>query len=404
MRRILSSIVLPLIVLSLPPLFAYGSISYEPSGSCAGCHADIYSSWKGSRHAASLVNPLFRKSLEEIRQGEPGSGGKCLFCHEPSSTVPEAPLRAKGTPREGVTCDFCHTVYAARISDQFPRFLNRPGTKRGPLEGAKSTHHGAACWPLIQDAKLCAGCHELNNPHNVGILTTGSEWRESVYREEGVQCQNCHFLKPYREVTLLRKKLAADEPPDHGVRGGHVPMFLEEAFRMSGYIVALDDSACVELEILNDMGGHKLPTGMPTHRMILKARLFDERGFILGEREMTFARVLGDQTGAPLDSPEDMFLRATRVLSDNRFAPKEKRKISIAFPLEKERERMFATVSLSYELPSKTNIPGTETIGFKNIIIPHKIWQFPTGRLLALSIIILAALIVYVAFRRAKLL
>ena len=98
-----------------------------------------------------------------------------------------------------------------------------------------------------------------------------------------------------------------------------------------------------------------------------------------------------------------MFLRATRVLSDNRFAPKEKRKISIAFPLEKERERMFATVSLSYELPSKTNIPATETIGFKNIIIPHNIWQFTTGRLLALFIIIIAALTIYVAFRRAKL-
>jgi hypothetical protein len=402
MQRISSFIVLSLFLSSLLCAPAYGSASYEPAFICEDCHIEVYDRWTGSRHAASFNNPLFRNSLDKVLETAPGYGRKCFFCHGPTATVPEGSMRAGRTVKEGVTCDFCHTVYAARLSDEFPRYLNSPGTKRGPVEGAVSTHHEAEFSHLSQDSKLCAGCHEFKNQHNVGILTTGSEWKESSYSDDGVHCQNCHLPQPYRKVRLLRKKMAFDKPSDHRMNGGHVTYLLRDALEMGGNLIATDDRACIELELVNDRGGHKLPTGIPTHRIVLLARLFDERGFKIGERELFFERVLGDETGTPLASPEDMFLRATSVLSDNRLAPKEKRKLSLAFPLEEKRDRMFATVSLSYELPSKTWIPETERIVFSNMIIPYHIWQVPWGSLFILLMIFIAGLLIYCTFKGEK--
>lgn len=363
---------------------------------------EIYERWMASQHATSFINPLFRSRLEKVLESAPGHGRECFFCHGPSATVPEASLRARMTVKEGVSCDFCHTVYAARISSDFPRFLNRPGTKRGPNEPSKNPYHDTMYSPLTQESKLCAGCHEFKNRHNVGVLTTGTEWKESSFSGNSIHCQNCHLTRPYRKVRLLRKEMHFDKPPDHGMMGGHLMALLRDALKMEGSIVIRGEMASIELDILNDRAGHKLPTGIPTHRIALLARLFDERGVRLGEQELFFERVLGDESGTPLISPEEMFLHATQVLRDNRIASDKRRNLSVTFPLKENYDRMFATLSLFYELPSEIQLGEMERIEFSSLIIPYNVWQFPWRKLFFLLFIVIAAMLIYGTLKRAK--
>lgn len=326
----------------------------------------------------------------------------CRFCHSPVAMIPEKLKRTEITDREGVTCDFCHTVQEVRIDGDFPRYINTPGTKRGPVGKAKSPYHETAFSPLLLDAKFCAGCHEFTNQHGVPILTTYSEWEKSFYRGEGVHCQYCHLPQLYKDEQYLPGSDKPDAPPDHTMRGAHFPEKIREAVRMSAILRSRKQEATLDIELFNDKSGHKVPTGIPTHKLIVSAKLIGDRGEVIGKKQVYIERVLGNKEGNPLTSAPDIFLNARSVLKDNRIGPKEKRKLSIDFPLKKRLENLSATVSLQYELPSPDPNLKKVKINIDTITIPRSGGKFPFQTIITLLLLITAGLIVYDIVLRMK--
>lgn len=374
---------------------------YESSKLCRGCHMEIYRQWLKSGHSESFTDPLFRECLQGVVQRSSGQGGQCFFCHSPTATVPESSLRACQTVREGVTCDFCHTVKAARISEGFPRYLNAPGAKRGPMQGEMSMHHPMYRSPLILESKLCAGCHEFTNRHGVGILTTGTEWKRSVYGANGTTCQECHLPRDSEDIGLLMKQVSYQGPPNHRMREPTGTGRLKDAFTLMGYLFIKRQRAYVEVELSNEKGGHMLPTGMPSHRIVLVTKLVGETGNLLGLRELYFERVLGDERGNVLRYPDEMISRGEKVLRDSRIGPKETRTLGLVFPLLTKQENLYAELQLLYELPSRFHPMVRERLPIYSITIPYHIWNVPWEIIIFLSILAASTIVAYRVFRPA---
>jgi len=103
---------------------------------------------------------------------------------------------AQAVSRQGVTCDFCHTVKDVDLSKEWPPFQLDPGpVKRGPFAYSKPFAGHQAEYSALHPAKplLCAGCHEFTNSNGLRVLATYSEWKESPYAGRGVSCQDCHM-------------------------------------------------------------------------------------------------------------------------------------------------------------------------------------------------------------------
>lgn len=394
--------ILALLLLSLPFSARTVAETYEPAAVCKSCHRMIHDEWAASAHARSFTGNTFRESLTLHIDDAGGGGALCISCHAPTATVPEAAMRAKRTVREGVTCDFCHTAVSTRGGGEYPRFANIPGTKRGAVDDARSPHHDAAFSALHLESRFCSGCHQFRNRHGVDVLSTYGEWEKTEHRNSGTHCQNCHLPKPYRNVQLIRKKLGVDWPADHSFRGGHDPQGLREAFSLMGYLFATSMRAYVEVELKNEKAGHMLPTGIPSHRIVLVARLFDGEGKELGIRELSFERVLGDEKGKRLTEPGAFYFQAKSVLKDDRIAPGEKRSIATVFPLTEAPETLSAKVVLSYESPSATPAGGVSRIPFYSITIPYHRWDVPWEWLTAFILLLIAGMAAYMLHRTTK--
>jgi hypothetical protein len=378
-----------------------GAEMYKSAKSCRECHLEIYGQWMSSRHAGSFTDPLFRESFNRLIKTSPGGLEQCFFCHAPLGTVSESPSKAGPVIREGVTCDFCHTVNEVTVTGSFPKYLNRPGLKRGPIKSARSTYHNAMYSPLILQSKLCEGCHEFRNRHGVGILTTVSEWKESSYCADGTYCQNCHMPRPFKDMVFLSKRVNADTYPDHRMNFSPGPGQYKDAFRFMGYLFIKRQRAYVEIALLNDKGGHMLPTGIPSRRIGLTTKLIDDKGNKLGKQELFFERLLGDGRGNILTSPEEILLHAEKVLRDSRIAPGEDRKLSMIFPLLKSPKTLYAELTLFYEFPSRLRSSVKKRIPIKSITIPYHSWNAPWEIIILIIILVAAGSIAYAVFKPA---
>lgn len=120
---------------------------YAGSSACAGCHADIHSTWGSTRHSQAFSSPIFQEDW-----AKQGSNISCLECH---TTGYDA---ATGSyAEEGVACESCH----------------------GPLQ---SGHPLEASMPITPDYTLCARCHK----------TTTDEWQASGHGAVNINCEACH--------------------------------------------------------------------------------------------------------------------------------------------------------------------------------------------------------------------
>jgi hypothetical protein len=146
-------------------------------------------------HAVAAIDPVFIESLTRAeKQGDDKIRRLCLGCHSPVA-VALNDLRLKlAVSREGVTCDFCHTVKTVNLSDGNRRFTNNPGpVKMGPGGKDFVPPHKLGNNYLLMQSEFCAACHEWENPRGLMILGTYSEWKASFYPGEKVSCQQCHM-------------------------------------------------------------------------------------------------------------------------------------------------------------------------------------------------------------------
>ena len=169
---------------------------YSSHKVCAPCHVDIHSDWIESAHANAVTDPAFQAGLEEsvARHGE-DSKRLCLSCHAPTTRFTHSTNLQDPLVREGITCDFCHTVKSVDLSRPDSPFEMVPGrVKYGPFQYAPSPAHGTAFSILHRNKPtFCAPCHEYKTAGGFPALTTYTEWTQGPYPALGVSCQDCHM-------------------------------------------------------------------------------------------------------------------------------------------------------------------------------------------------------------------
>lgn len=316
------------------------SSPYTSSKVCATCHEDIYQMWSRSLHATSLTDPVFDVVYMQALKATDGKAREsCLRCHAPTTRVSRDFALRHEVTREGVTCDFCHTISAVNIDNRTEPYTMRPGTvKFGPLGGTTSPRHLTTFSPVHETSELCGGCHELVAKNGTVIMGTYSEWKESPYAAKGVQCQDCH-MPTVKDATTVKAgvKVSTKRVNKHDLQGGHSVEQLQRAAKVEILEVSKgSDAVRAKVRVTNVGSGHKMPTGIPSRKVLLTGRLKDARGTILREATIRYQKVMGDAQHNALETDVDIFLKASTILTDNRLGPQESRIEDLVFPVTRE--------------------------------------------------------------------
>jgi len=324
---------------------------------CGGCHTEIYKQWKGSMHSNAWTDPIYRAALNHISKGSGGAvDNLCMGCHTPIGVVTgEANPAGKNMSEiadRGVQCEVCHNISETQgIANGAyvltPKLYGRP-LKFGPFKDAQSPYHDTAYSQLHTQSEFCGQCHDVNHPFNrLPIERTYSEWKDSIYAGQGVQCQDCHMKPAPGKATAFSKE--REKIYTHYFVGGNAivtklsgsDMHAEMAIKQLQNCAAVEmkaltgfepgKSATVRVKVTNVGAGHKLPTGFPEGReMWLDFKVTDANGKTIyrlgavkdGKTEpetRSFKVVLGDKNGNVVDLE---LLEADRILYDTRIPAK----------------------------------------------------------------------------------
>jgi hypothetical protein len=266
------------------------------TSTCKGCHDKIVDQHLQSSHEMSFTNPLFqaqyqrhlipiastnRRLLAEARE--------CIACHDPISYATHGPrllsLLEMDPKMNGVTCDICHSMTGYRDSKpQNGNYVLEPSEQKlGPFKGQSDWHHIYS--ELQTKSEICAVCHEAVNAHGLKIKATFTEWRESAFAKQGVQCQDCHmnvdgFLtagKPrYASGKAADMSLGSAPQRDrlytHQFPGAHSKTQIEGAIGLSIDAMlpkeAQDHTLPINVTVDNSRTGHSMPSGSADLRLL----------------------------------------------------------------------------------------------------------------------------------------
>lgn len=321
---------------------------FTSSQVCGVCHQDIFAMWKGSKHARAFENPIFAAAYRDLQREGGDARRLCLRCHAPIAGITGDLEAQQAITREGVTCDFCHSVTGVAIRDtDSPFVVEVGGPKRGPKVGASSAAHAIQPSILHKSSRLCGGCHEFRNPEGLTTISTFSEWRASSYPAELRACQDCHFLPVNGRSTIQTGNPGGSKVPDHRLQRSQEQ--LRDAVKLDVPQVTREAGrAVVRVAIRNTGSGHAVPTGHPSRRLLLKVEARSAgSGSLLGEATRTYQKQLLDGGGRVLVRDADL-MRARNV-SDNRIAPHEVRTETFTFSIPSgEAVRVRAEVEYLY--------------------------------------------------------
>lgn len=297
---------------------------YTSARVCGECHHDIYESWKNSLHAFSLTDPIFDTAyMLAIKEGGEEARVLCLRCHAPMTTYNRDYFLELGVTREGVSCDFCHTITAVHLDRPDNPYSIDPGlVKRSVIRQADSPAHEVAYSELHGTSEFCGGCHNYVSPSGSGIMTTYDEWKRSPYATEGTQCQDCHMVLSAGRVVEERVKSSATQI--------HLHRLIHDTDQLRSALTVeitesrrTADSFVVEVTVENVGSGHAVPTGMPSREVVLSVTVEGSRRDQSAERR--FRKVVADASGRPLQHDFEALLYGARVLNDTRIGPRETR-------------------------------------------------------------------------------
>lgn len=204
-----------------PSLFKWekSAAPFTEPQACADCHEKQYLEWNGSVHSMSLRDPIYQGELNKAAKAVGHEiGRQCEGCHSPAAMMSgelKKPGLAGLSPLAlgGVSCDICHSVSGTthtktptRVPQNGSLILN-PGydgkdgaqlVKRGPLVPTADCgggFHECKESPLLDQAELCAGCHQVYHyDKHFPIESTYNEWKEGPYAQRGIHCQDCHMV------------------------------------------------------------------------------------------------------------------------------------------------------------------------------------------------------------------
>lgn len=221
----------------------------------------------------------------------PNSTGNCAACHAPLAAVNapyEAnPLTAEGVLSEGVSCDFCHKVWAVTLdpATDLP-YANMPGVLSyrllRPAEGHQffagpfdDVAPGEDTYsPLQQDSAFCAGCH-YGVFWDTVIYNSYGEWLESAYSDPqtGQTCQDCH-MPPGQSDYFARTEVGGLQRDPQTIYSHSMPGALDQTLLQNTAEVTLHSTQqgallTVTVRVRNTGAGHHMPTDSPLRHMLL---------------------------------------------------------------------------------------------------------------------------------------
>lgn len=342
---------------------------FASAETCKPCHEEIYRQWQSSFHSKSATDPVFWKLFQQaVRDTDSRASLYCLTCHAPVATATKeippggeiaTPLELSSIAKEGVTCDFCHTISGMEeLGRNVPAGalpVPRMGTtavKYGTHPDASTPAHLTEVSKFLVDPKFCGMCHRYAHPLPGTILQdTYSEWLYGPYRSEGRRCQDCHMPEyAGKGAAAGPRRLDLNS---HVFPGGHSQMLKKAA------VVSLEAElrggpesrgVKVTVTVTNVGSGHLMPTGIPGIRELwLDVRARDSRGNEIAARQVRYGVTLLDADGKPA-----MPWNAVRVSKDTRLVPRKPHKSTVRLPLaDSETGTIRVEGTLYYRLISK---------------------------------------------------
>jgi hypothetical protein len=285
-------------------------------------------------HAYSYSDPIFFTAYQKAMQLSEKSRKLCLQCHAPTTIISQDYDAKREITKEGVTCDFCHTIEAiSHQSDNFAYEFNYDRQQMGPIKDADSPIHESAYSELHTKSEFCAGCHEFSNEAGVKLLETYSEWKASPFAAEGVQCQHCHMPMIEGFVVEPDVKEMANGVNLHNLQGGHsVDKVKEAASVRIREVQKFSGSVRVQVDVANTGSGHRIPTGTPSRELLLEVALLSvPENRLVEKKQVSYKKTLVGENGQVLEGDAEIMVNARKVLSDNRIAPRETRTSSVMF-------------------------------------------------------------------------
>jgi hypothetical protein len=312
---------------------------------------DIYSMWRRSMHSRAVLDPIFEASYMQAYLDTAGEAARiCLRCHSPTTTLTGDLELREPLSREGVTCDFCHSVAAVDLGQRDRPFrVVLDGAKRGPLADAASPVHGVVKSKLHESAEFCAGCHEYTNDLGIPILSTYTEWKASPQAAEGKTCQHCHMpLQSGETVRAGVRKIDRGSINLHNISGMHSSEQVRAAATAKLLSVERDEHnrAVIRVEVANVGSGHSIPTGLPTRKLRLKVVLF-AGGREVRRFERLYQKELLDDSGLLIKEDHRVMLDARILSRDSRLGPGERRLEEFIAPVPPGQE-LRAEMTLHY--------------------------------------------------------
>ncbi len=359
-KKIFPIMIIAFTVFFLSPILASkSSLSKAPSiaasKNCKECHEEIYNHWKNAMHSMSIEDPIFKASYMEAYFKTAGEAKfNCLRCHAPIAFLNnDYDLKNKIT-KEGVNCDFCHSVKKVNIDNKDNPFELEIGeTKRGPLSNVESPAHKTESSALFKSSELCAGCHEYTNRNGAKILGTYSEWKTSPYAEEGIHCQNCHMpLIPGKIVKSEIKSSNRKQINLHAISASRSTEQLRKALKVKIRNINKEEGIVeVVVGVTNVGSGHMVPTGIPSRKLILLVELKTPNEYFSQQR--IYQKIMLDESRKEIKKDYDYFLKAAHVSFDNRLKPRETRVERFAFAMPKNKK---ITISARIEYLYKASV------------------------------------------------
>jgi hypothetical protein len=117
------------VLVLVPPAVLAGAPQYVGVDKCKPCHLPEFGTWHASAHAAALATA---KAADTF-------GAECLKCHATNAS--------ESMP--GVQCEACHG----------------PGSEYWPIPVMYDVKKAMQLGLLVQDQKLCDGCHDGQDHH-----------------------------------------------------------------------------------------------------------------------------------------------------------------------------------------------------------------------------------------------
>lgn len=322
-------------------------LNFTLASKCGECHTDIYKEWKNSLHAQSFEDPVFQDAYKKIINTEEQK--LCLTCHVPTVSETKDYMIKQEISKEGITCDFCHSVRDVK-NGNFE--LEIGNIKFGPISDIPENlniGHKNKYSEIFSKAEFCKTCHEFKNKYGVYVLDTYNEWKNSEYSAKGIHCQNCHMTEiPFTKIVDPRVYPSKRHITDHKCLGGHSEIRLKKAASLNVLYKVENKKIITSVYVTNNESGHKLPTGIPIRKLILEVSLVNKFGEIIKKQSKIYQRVLVNKNNEVIDEIDKIFTEAYRVFDDNRISPKETRREVFTFDI-KDKGPYFLKTQLKYE-------------------------------------------------------